>query len=77
MRYKLRGCVFGRASERNGHFSLRECLQRLCANAPVFTPAHVRWGLLETFEEPGRHSGQSVKVVVPVPPHCRQRAGMK
>ena len=24
MRYQLRGCVFGRASERNGHFSLHE-----------------------------------------------------
>ena len=41
--------------------------QRACAHA------HFCWRFLETFEEPGRHSGQSVKVVVPALSHSGQR----
>ena len=74
MRYELSGCLSGRASECEGHF--------LCASAysaPVPTRSLSRTQLLrlrETFEEPGRHSGQSVTVMVPAPPHCGQWAGI-
>ena len=45
-----------------------------CANAQPLTQL---LRLRETFEEPGRHSGQSVAVSSPAAPHCGQRAGAK
>ena len=73
MCYELSGCLFGRASECEGHFHCASAY-----SAPVPTRSISRTQLLrlrETFEEPGRHSGQSVTVMVPAPPHCGQRTG--
>ena len=76
MFYKLHGCVFGRAGEREGHFiSVRVSIAPLCQRAMCY--AHSSWPFRETFEEPGRHSGQSVAVKMPAASHCGQRVGAK